>query len=267
MLNLLHVHVPFTQLQDNLPFLLERRLQPEIAIKGPDLDLVSPVQLRQLAQQLSASGLACTIHAPFMDLNPGALEPLVFAATQQRFTQTLDMAETLGARLIVFHPGYDPWKYGGQDHLWLEQNLRFWPPLLARAAQFDCILALENIFEVRPDTLFELLVQIHSPFFGHCFDIGHWNLFSVTTLNDWFAVLGSRMVHLHLHDNFGKRDDHLPIGEGNIDFSTLFSLLGVLPLSPSITLESHSQSTLLRSCEALYQYLRVESGSDLQDHS
>lgn len=267
MLNQLHVHIPYTQLQDSLPFLVDRRLQPEIAIKGPDLDLISPAQLRQISHRLSASGLACTIHAPFLDLNPGALEPLVFSATQRRFAQTLDAAETLGARLVVFHPGYDPWKYGGQDHLWVEQNMRFWPPLLARATQFDCTLALENIFEVRPDTLYELLSRFDSPLLGHCFDVGHWNLFSLITLNDWFSVLGPRIVHLHLHDNFGKRDDHLPIGEGNIDFRTLFKLLGALPKTPTITLESHSHTTLLRSFGGLSHYLSLESRSSLKDHS
>jgi len=265
MRNYLHVHVPHTQLHTYVPFLLDRRLQPEILFKGPDLDQLPSAHLHQLGYQLAEANLACTIHAPFMDLNPGALEPLVFSATQRRFIQTLDAAEALGSRLIVFHPGYDPWKYSGQDHLWLEQNLRFWPPLVSRAAQINCILALENIFEVTPQTLKKLLSQIDSPFFGHCFDVGHWNLFSKISLGDWFAALGSRIVHLHLHDNFGQRDDHLPVGDGNIDFQTLFNLLGCLPQSPSMTLEAHSQTAIIRSCEGLSRFLSLPSGSNGSD--
>lgn len=260
MVDQLHVHVPFQQLEPALSFLLERRLQPEIAFKGPDLDHLSPNALRRIGRQLRAAGLSVTVHAPFMDLNPGALEPLVFAATRRRFEQSLDAAESLGARLVVFHPGYDPWKYGGQDQLWLEQNLLFWPPLLERASQAGCTMALENIFEVRPGTLAALLESVDSPQLGHCFDVGHWHLFAEVSLADWFAALGPRLSHLHLHDNFGQRDDHLPVGEGGIDFAALFSLIATLPHPPSMTLEAHNQEALQRSLNAVVPYLSSTSG-------
>jgi sugar phosphate isomerase/epimerase len=259
---LLHVHVPYRQLEATFSFLLEHRLQPEIAFKGPDLDRLSLDALRYAGRQLAAAGLACTVHAPFMDLNPGALEPLVFAATRHRFAQSLNAAEALGARLVVFHPGYDPWKYGGQDHLWLEQNQLFWPPLLDQAAQAGCRMALENIFEVRTDTLTALLDSIDSPLLGHCFDIGHWHLFAKVPLAEWFAALGSRLSHLHLHDNFGKHDEHLPVGEGRIDFASLFSLIATLPQQPTMTLEAHSQEALLRSLNGVCPHLLPTDGGN-----
>lgn len=251
----LHVHVPWRRVEEALPFLLEQRLQPEIAFRGPDLDGVEPERLRKTGRQLAAAGLKTTVHAPFADLNPGALEPLVFDATRQRFVQTLAAAEHLGATLVVFHPGYDRWKYGGLDHLWLEQNLLFWPPLLRRAAQQGCMMALENIFEEEPGTLATLLTELDSPWLGHCFDVGHWNLFSQNTLEEWFAALGARLVHLHLHDNLGQRDDHLPVGEGVIDFADLFRLSGGLAASPSMTLEAHNHQSLLRSLAGVAPFL------------
>jgi len=253
--NLLHVHVPYQQLEASIPFLVENRLQPEIAFKGSDLDRLTPDSIPRLGRQLADSGLGCTLHAPFMDLNPGSPEPLVYSATRIRFEQTLDAAEAFGAKLVVFHPGYDPWRYAGQDSLWLEHNLRFWPPLLERAARFGCMIALENIFERKTETLAALLNQLDSPQLGHCFDVGHWNLFSELPLSDWFSTLGPHLVHLHLHDNHGELDDHLPIGEGGIDFSSLFSQLATFPRMPSMTLEAHTRSDLLRSLKALRPYL------------
>ena len=253
--HLLHVHVPWAQLRSTLPFLLERSLQPEIAFKGSDLDMLSPQHLRDAGRRLAEAGLNVTVHAPFADLNPGALEPLVFEATRQRFFQTLEAADRLGARLVVFHPGYDCWKYGGLDHLWLNQNLRFWPPLLKRAAEQNCTMALENIFEKDTGTLSDLLSTLDSPWLGHCFDIGHWSLFADVSLADWFAALGSRLIHLHLHDNLGERDDHLPVGEGKIDFSALFQLVSSLPAAPSMTLEAHTRSNLIRSLTGVAPFL------------
>ncbi len=170
----LHVHLPYRNLEAGLPLVLDQGLQPEIAFRGPDLDAASLQELRGLGRRLAGAGLAVTVHGPFHDLNPGALEPLVWQATRQRFLQTLEAAAALGARLVVFHPGYERWKYGGQDHLWLEQNLLFWPPLLVVARQAGIKIAVENIFETVPATLVALFQAFPQADFGHCFDVGHW---------------------------------------------------------------------------------------------
>jgi sugar phosphate isomerase/epimerase len=250
-----HVHLPYARLSRELPFLLDHRLPAEVAFSGPDLDGLDPSLLGSAARQLAAAGLAVTVHAPFHDLNPGALEPLVQAATRRRLRQTLAAAGELGARLIVCHPGYEFWKYGGRDHLWLEQSLLFWPPLLVEAQRMGIVLALENIFDRRPAPLCDLLAALDSPWLGHCFDVGHWRLFSQTPLPEWFSALGPRLVHLHLHDNRGERDDHLPVGEGDIDFAALFSLIRALPTVPSMTLEAHDPQSVLRSLAAVTAYL------------
>jgi len=252
----LHVHLPARMLETELEYLLEQRLQPEIAFRGPDLDQIPAATLELVGDRLAAAGLAVTVHGPFHDLNPGALEPLVGAVTTQRYRQTLDAAARLGARVVVFHPGYEFWKYGGQEHLWLEQSLSFWPPLLESARQSGLRVALENIFEVRPATLVALLDAIDQPEFGHCFDIGHWKLFSETPLEVWFAALGPRLIHLHLHDNHGVLDDHLPVGEGVIDFPHLFALVDNLPAAPTMTLEAHDREALLRSLAGVAPFLR-----------
>ncbi len=251
----LHVHVPYRLLGEVLPLLLERRLQPEVAFSGADLDELSLAELRPHARSLQVAGLGCTVHAPFMDLNPGSNDPLVREATRVRCTQTLHAAAEFGASLVVFHPGYEKWRYGLQSRLWLEPSLRFWPPLIELAEQLGTRLALENIFEEEPDTLAALLDALDTPTLGHCFDVGHWRLFGKVSLEQWFASLGPRLVHLHLHDNLGDRDAHLAVGEGSIDFKKLFHLLGDLPGAPSLTLEAHDQPTLVRSLAAVAPFL------------
>lgn len=253
----LHVHVPFSLLEKHLPLLLERGLQPEIALKWPDLVGDHRSAAARAAQRLGAAGLRVTVHGPFMDLNPGALEPMVRQATMERFRQTLAMAEWLEARLVVFHPGYEFWRYGGRSELWVEACREFWPPLIEQAATQDCPMVLENIFEDSPDTLKDLLDAFASPWLGHCFDIGHWRLFSKVTMADWFNALGPHLRHLHLHDNSGDRDAHLAIGEGNIDFAELARLLPCLPEAPCMTLEIHDCPALLRCLDNFPPSLRI----------
>jgi len=247
----LFVHTPWVQFNSRMSFLSEQGLQPEIAFKAADLDTLSSQQLVVVRRFLDDLHLTNTIHAPFMDLNPGALDSRVQEVTAQRFRQTLDAAEALGSKLVVFHPGYDSWRYGGQSHLWIEQNLRFWPEFIRRAEMLHCHIVLENIFDETPDNLQSVLNHFNSPWFGACFDIGHWRLFSETPISQWQASLRPYLRHFHLHDNFGKRDDHLPIGEGDISFQPLWETLGLLPVQPSLTLEAHDADAILRSRVAL----------------
>jgi len=248
----IHVHTPWRQIDSLLPFLLKNRLQPEIAFLAADLDLLDLTQLSAVADTLSANGLSTTVHAPFMDLNPGALDPLVASSTYQRLVQTLQAAARLKAGLVVIHPGYDRWHYDRQPKIWLERARSFFPPLLDCAAEAGVRLALENIFEESPENLVALVSDLDHPFFGHCFDIGHWHLFGRgVPLRNWLSALGSKLFHLHLHDNRGQADDHLPVGQGKIDFSPLVRYLRLSGPSPSLTLEAHTLRHLKRSLKTL----------------
>ncbi len=44
-------------------------------------------------------------------------------------------------------------------------------------------------------------------------------------MDQWVRIMAPYLVEVHLHDNAGSRDDHLPMGEGNIDFPSLFRLI------------------------------------------
>ena len=243
----LGAHVPWGQVDQHLSMVLDLGLAPEIAFKGPELDSLSPAQLQRVATAIRAAELRPTVHAPFFDLNPGALDPLVQKITYQRLEQALNAAGRLNAHLMVVHPGFDRWRYPGLGAAWIAQACTFFPPLLQRAEELDCRIALENIYEETPESLTGLVDAVDSPWFGHCFDVGHWFLFGRQALPQWLEQIGSRLFHLHLHDNRGEADDHAPVGEGCIDFPQLFSQLHQLAATPSYTLEAHSPADLERS--------------------
>ena len=247
------VHLPYSRQAEETDFLLGHCLQAEIGLTGDDLDSATPAQLEELGDRFHCRGLSLTVHAPFNDLNPGALEPLVADVTERRLRQTFEAANRLGAELVVVHPGYDPWRYGFAPVLWLERCLRFWPPLLEEAERLGCRIALENVFDQAVDPLAELLERLDVPHLGHCLDIGHWQLFVGGEIGAWLDRLGERLFHVHLHDNRGKRDDHLPLGDGVIDFGGLFRQLKERRLLPSMTLETRSRSAALKSISALQE--------------
>ena len=244
-------HLPYTQLGQHLPFFLERHLNPEIFFSGEALEALKPGELAAVAQKLEGEGRSCTIHAPFMDLNPGSLERLLRETTMRRFDQVLDAAEILRPEVMVFHPGFDRWRYGEATDLWLSHSVVAWRGVLERARSIGTVIAVENIFEEEPGTLRALFDTVDDPLLRHCFDVGHWNLFKQVGMEQWFEVLGDRIAEVHIHDNSGTRDDHAPPGEGAIDFGLFFDLMERHAPGAAYTVEAHSREHLERALAAL----------------
>jgi sugar phosphate isomerase/epimerase len=245
----LGAHIPWAQINTYLQQVLELGLVPEIAIKGPELDSIDPTQLRLISDQLAEKPVRPRIHAPFFDLNPGAIDPLVREISLKRLSQTLHFAQQLAADLVVIHPGVDKWRYPNLDDVWCDLAVESFRTLTEHAVTFDCRLAIENIYEETPDTLVKLVSEVASDSFGHCYDVGHWHLFGKRPMNEWLEKIGPRLLHLHLHDNHGRADEHLPVGDGTIDFSPLQAFLKQLSPKPSATLEAHSLEHLNRSLD------------------
>jgi len=249
------VNLPFPMLRENLEEILEMGLQPEIYFSGRTLDLLSQKDVEKTSHKLRHKGVPVTFHAPFMDLSPGAVDEKVREVTAFRFNQVMDLATHFHPRIIVFHPGYDRWRFDGDVATWQENSLATWKPLVERAEGLGMKLALENVFEENPSILKGLLKAIASPYFGYCLDTGHGNLFSEVQISQWIEVLGDWLCEVHLHDNHCQTDEHLPPGCGEIDFPGIFSSLRRKNLQPIYTLEPHQVEHLLPSLNALEKYL------------
>jgi sugar phosphate isomerase/epimerase len=251
----IHAHVPYSRLSEQLEYVVANRINPEVFFSADTLDHLVWEELSAQAQVLQSAGLSTTIHAPFMDLNPGALDPFIREVTKRRFQQVFRAAEQLKPKVIVFHPGYDDLRYGGNRMDWLKNSIGFWSKFVPRAKEVGSIIAIENIFEKEPSTLRGLLEAIDDPCFRHCFDVGHWNMFSTGTLEEWFGELGAFIAESHIHDNNGQADEHLPPGEGNIDFVRLFTLLKQYAPGAVWTIEAHSIERLERALKSIGKYL------------
>jgi len=81
---------------------------------------------------------------------------------------------------------------------------------------------------------------MNSPYLRFCFDTGHHNVFAEAPVDAWIDALSPYLTQLHIHDNQGVRDQHLPPGEGNFPFQKLIGMLQERNLTPIITLETHS---------------------------
>jgi len=246
-----HFHIPYYKIEEYLHFIKRHSFNLEIYFPSSSLDTIKDDDIKSLQEKLNYHP-SLTMHAPFMDLSPGAVDSRVRAITLDRFSHILDIAEILKPKIIVFHSGYEKWKYALKVDLWLKNSLITWKNLLPRAQEMCLKIAIENIFEDDPTNLRLLMEEMGSQYFGICFDTGHFNLFSQTPLEGWLRQLKSYIIELHLHDNNRNADTHNAIGDGTFDFGTLFSTLNDKNLI--YTIEAHTPEDALKSLERLKVY-------------
>jgi sugar phosphate isomerase/epimerase len=247
-----HIHIPYDRVGQYLGFIQENKINIELYFPSSVIDSVRSTDLIHLKRDLGYLP-SMSIHAPFMDLSPGAVDPRVRAVTLERFLQVCDIAELLAAQSVVFHSGYEKWKYALNVDLWLEKSLRTWSVIIRQAVDRDFKIAIENVFEDEPRNLRLLMEKMGSDHFGICFDTGHCNLFSTVPLEEWMEQLKPYILELHLHDNSREADDHKAIGDGTFNFDLFFSLLK--DCNPICTIEGHTPEDVLRSMQKLNQYL------------
>jgi sugar phosphate isomerase/epimerase len=245
-------HMPFRDLYDRfLPLVLEKKINPEISFDYAALGRFKSEDYHRIADQLLDAGLTITFHAPFMDLRPGAVDPLIRRVSHDRLREVFDLIPYFHPLSVVCHPSYDNRYYVSTEELWLKNSIETWKSLIILAEQMDTVISLENVYEQEPLLLGNLLSACASPRLRFCFDTGHFNVFSRSKLEDWIDATAPYIFELHLHDNRGATDEHLAIGSGTFPFFSLFGMLREKSIRPILTLEAHSEKTLWQSVENL----------------
>lgn len=217
----------------------------EIYFDNNLLDEVNVKEVRAVSERLKDLDILCTVHAPYMDLSPGGVDKKIREISKDRIKLCVEMANILQAKTIVCHPGYDRWRFDGNEHIWLEGSIKTWTEVIGAAGK-GLLVLLENIFEEGPSTLMALFDHFKGKDLFFCFDTGHFNLFSKTSLEEWIIPLKGSIREFHLHDNHGETDEHLPIGRGTFPFRELKGLIRYLNLGDNIiyTTEIHEERYL-----------------------
>jgi sugar phosphate isomerase/epimerase len=246
----IQVHVPFHLLREKLlPMVVREEINPEISFNHLDLDRFREADFRETAGRLTDAGLSVTFHAPFMDLRPGAIDPEIRRVTVDRLRQVFELIPWFRPRSIVCHPSFDERYYVSSEKQWLESSLKTWSGLIECLQGTDTFLAMENVYERGPHQLRPLFDALDPYRVRFCFDTGHANAFGSAPHGVWMESLGDRLGEIHIHDNHGTIDEHLPVGEGTFPFRALLATVRERQLNPIFTIETHSDKNLWRMIE------------------
>ncbi len=182
-------------------------------------------------------------------------------ASVAELRRCLEIFSAVGARWMNLHP--DRHAPMHPRSFYIEQNIRTFQELLPDARRLGVGLMIENL----PGTyntagqLGELLEPL--PELGLHLDIGHANLeVPYNTTEEILTGYGSRLRHVHLHDNRGGHADlHLPLGCGELDVRRYVRALQNCGYDGTITLEvfTPDKHFLAYSCEVLRRVWEEES--------
>ena len=202
-------------------------------IMGPMPDgRLMPAQEAMLARYLGSDRVNA-VHGAFIDVNPASGDPAFKGLSRKRCRQSCAFADRVGAGYVVFHSSCFPFLRGAYLDSWADQCAEFYAQL---AEEYRVKICVENSMDIDPAPLRKLMEKTGSSSVCVCLDIGHAH-YSRAPLDAWFDQLGHWIGYMHLSDNSGGFDEHLPLGKGSIDWTLADRLWRQLRREIPITLE------------------------------
>lgn len=214
-----------------------------------DAPMAHFTQLREqktaILEALERRGLELVCHLPTF-VNPADLTPRIRQAALAEIQDSLETAADLGAEKCVLHPGYIRGLGPLVRDMAMELALSALPPIAEQAEQLDMPICLENMPPmcnafIEADELAAAFSRC--PGFRMTLDVGHANIDDKEQMRNTELItrFAARIDHIHLSDNKGKEDDHIPIGTGTLPYPRLIADLKRIGFNGTATLEIFSE--------------------------
>lgn len=161
-------------------------------------------------QAIHDAGLGVIVHAaPYLPIHSPS--PLVRQAALDELRRTVDVAQVVGAPLCTMHfMGWPDYLQEKDGYTWYAQLL----DILVRHGQERRVeIAMENGPYTRHQHKHFNQIFHRVPGLKLLYDVGHGNLAPTRSLTrEYLFSLGDRLAHVHMSDNDGRADQHLPFG-------------------------------------------------------
>lgn len=176
---------------------------------------------------------ACTLHAPYNELFPCAIDQKARALAADRYRQAIALAKRYGADKVIIHGGYYERLY--YPVWYVEQSVGFWKDFLKEDPDMEIVL--ENVFETDPRWLPDIVKGVNHPRLKMCLDVGHVNAYSPVSVMEWLEVCAPVLSHFHIHNNDGTQDQHSRLNDGQIQMKELLRQIDRQCPGATVTLE------------------------------
>ena len=198
---------------------------------------------------LESYSLKYSIHAPFMDVNIASPQDQSRLNSIAQIKSSIDLANEINAEAVVVHPGLISFlanKYFKKEvYEFANQSIKEigdYAKNLGVMATIENMPNFESMIYQNIVDLNQLLVEneMHMTL-----DIGHAN--HVGYAPD--EMIFDSIKHVHVHDNLGDDDSHLPLGEGSIDLKYIINTLESKNYDGIYILEVNDYDSIKKSFE------------------
>ncbi|RJS81003.1 hypothetical protein DRO47_03880 [Candidatus Bathyarchaeota archaeon] len=217
----------------------------ELKVDCPELldALFQKGKVLNLRDMLESYGFKYIFHAPSIDVNLASLNPQVGNASLKVVKKSVQLAAELNAEIMVSHVGRlsrdYPESLMAKAYANVVDRLR---EIVEVSKELGVLFTIENDHKASDSILAGYVHQVSSLIRDvGCkltFDVGHAN--TLGEIQGFLERLHEETVNVHLHDNDGVSDSHLPLGEGKIDYRSILDSLKRAITPPLLTLECHS---------------------------
>lgn len=192
----------------------------------------------------------CTSHGAFFDIIPFSFDERIKEISDLRIQQSIEAAEKIGARAVIFHTNYNPFLNSeAYINLFVETNADYWGRVLKQHRNIS--IYLENMFDTSPDIMVRIAERLcANDNFGICLDYAHAALSAVHP-KLWAKALGSYVKHIHINDNDCISDLHLAWGTGRIDTAEFYRCYEKYMDGATVLVETNARENILASLEKL----------------
>jgi sugar phosphate isomerase/epimerase len=202
-------------------------------------------QMRSISGALASRSMNIICHLPTFVSTADLTESIREASLLEMYN-SLEVAAELGCQKVVLHPGHISGMGIYVKETALAHANNSLTAIIDRAQALGLCVCLENMFPkcrafVEPADFVEILERF--PDLMLTLDTGHANIgnSSGRRILEFIEKFGRRIGHLHVSDNFGERDDHIPLGAGKIDFLKIVSALKQCEYDDTATFEIFSE--------------------------
>ncbi len=199
------------------------------------------------------------IHAPWFHLSLISPHPEVGEITVKLYIQTLKVADILGVKLVTFHCGnkiiYDSRKT--TEKMFIQSFSK-----IKKFYRGKAPFAVENmaIKQLGPQISYPSFLDLtylkkKLPWLNFTLDVGHVieGGEDLEMISKFLKKYKNSVLDIHLHDAILKRESHLALGKGDLDFNKFFQILNKVGYTGYISLETISNEDTKKSWEKIYK--------------
>jgi sugar phosphate isomerase/epimerase len=201
----------------------------EVSTAPRHLDLEHPECWAELRRSLTTLGLhVASLHAPFgHDVAFTSPDASLREHALVRLTRAADALQALGGALYVIHPGDEDqrWIWEREKRLGfsVESLTKVWACCQERGLKLVVETPLPHLLGGQPEDFAWILERLPSSGTSVCLDTSHTSL--GRSLYEYIDRFADRIRHIQASDNRGVTDDHLPPGDGVIDWDSVVAAL------------------------------------------